>query len=292
MNKRIAIPTLFLALTSFALLVMHNPFHAKAYYEPFHIDGEISQSAKNIFAKLHENITTLKEANNFAQKNLLRTGERWDKQQETPVHQSIKENRSEIIQDLKTLKMIDEIKPEKKHYTYAGLMGALEERVTYRMNYLQELIDAGYTFDYIVLLGGARPLQEKEKANLPENVTTEAEMMAYLFNNSKLKDNKMILVVAPMVQKADGTLARPNTDDTLVYFAQTAPQDGSFLVISNNPYILRQTKVAQRILDQKRFPVEGIGKKADEQEIDIIMVMDEFARTLYEEFKQFTAQTA
>ncbi len=292
MNKKLAIPTTILAFLSIALMVMHHPFQAKAGYEPLHVHGQLSDSAKDIFAKVHQQISTLKEANTFAQANFIRKGERWQKQQETPVHEEIQKNRSAIIDDLQRLTMIDEIKPAKKHYTYAGLMGALAERVVYRMNYLQELIDAGYTFDYVVLLGGERPLQELEKVNLPESVKTETDMMVHFFKNSPLKDSKMILVNAPMVQKADGTLVRPNTDDTLVYFQQTAPEDGSFLVISNNPYIARQTKVAQRILDQKRFPVDGAGKKADAEELDIIMVMDEFARLVYEEFKAYSAQAA
>ncbi len=292
MNKKLAIPTTILAFLSIALMVMHHPFQAKAHIEPFHELGQLTAPTKNIFALLNERITTLQEANAFAQKNLLRTGERWDAQAPNPVHKDIQQNSSTIIQELKQLGMIDEIKPKKNDYTYAGLMGALKERVAYRMNYLKKLIDEGYTFKYIVLLGGSRPLQEKEKENLPAEVTTEAEMMVHLFHNAGFKNSKMILVNAPMVQKADGTLVRPNTDDTLIYFAQIAPEDGSFLALSNAPYTLRQTKVAQRILDQKRFPVDGAGEKADAQEIDPIMIMDELARTLYEDFKSFYAKTA
>ena len=37
-----------------------------------------------------------------------------------------------------------------------------------------------------------------------------------------------------MIQNEDGTFTRPTTDSTIVYFAKTAPADGSCLVISNN----------------------------------------------------------
>jgi hypothetical protein len=293
MNKRIAIPTTILAFLSLGLVFMHQQFHATTY-EPFHVHGQLTDSTKNIFEKLHQKIATLKEANLYAQTNFIRKPgtERWHEQEETELHKYMKENRSALIENFKELGMIDEIQPKQKKYVYAGLLGALKERFEYRLNYLNELITAGYQFKYIVLLGGQRPLQPIEKENLPEDITTELEMMTYLFNKSSLKDSNVIIVDAPMVQKPDGTWTRPITDGTLVYFAKIAPEDGSLLMISNNPYVLRQTKVAQRIFDQQRFPVDGAGKAADAEEMNIVMTFDEFARTLYEEHTQFSAASA
>ncbi|MBY0109935.1 MAG: hypothetical protein K2X90_02375 [Candidatus Babeliaceae bacterium] len=291
MNKKFK-NLVLLAVSFLTLFLLYHVIYypLKAHSEPFHLNGQLSKSAQNIFAQVHQQITTLQDANSFAQKKLLRSGERWHEQNNTGISEVLQENSAAIIQHLQNLGMIDQIKPQKKQYLYAGVMGALKTTVAKRMAYLQELIDCGLSFDYIVLLGGARPLLQKEKTGLPEHITTEAEMMVYLFNNSSLKNNKMIIVDAPLVKKPDGTITRPTTDQTLVNFTKIAPQEGSFLVVSNNPYILRQTKVAERILDKKRFPVEGVGAPADMQNIDIVMLMDEFARTLYEEFKEFSCQ--
>lgn len=286
MNGRIALITAYSVL-NLALIFFYQPFHARTQYEPFHTKGKLSKSTHEIFTLLgRPDIVELKAAHEFAQKNLLRSGERWNVQTEKPVHMAMHNNRPALITCLQNIGMIDARKPQEKHHIYAGLLGALKERVNLRMNYLTKLIDEGYTFDYIVLMGGRRPLQDQEKVGLPENVTTEAEMMIYLVQNSQLKDHNILVVDVPMVKREDGTFVRPTTDDTFIHFAHTAPHNGPFLVISNNPYILRQTLVAWRLLDQTKFPVEGAGPLADADELDIIMICDEFARTLYEFYKQ------
>jgi len=290
-NKRIAISTTLLALVTFALLLMHDSLQAKSH-EPFHKDGELSKSAEELFRLLGKKVTTLKTANTFSQENLIRDGEYWDEQKKKPVHELMKKNRTALIAQLQKLGMIDGILPEQQHYIYAGLTGGLKETVRSRVMYLEELINNGYTFKYVVVMGGSRPLLEKEKEHLPEDIKTEADMMVYLLNNSGIKNNKILVVDAPMVQKADGTLARPTAEDTFVYFAKTAPENGSFLIISNNPYILRRKILAQQILDQEKFPVDATGKQANIEKMDIIFACDELARTLYEEFRQFTAQAA
>lgn len=257
----------------------------------FHHNGNLTEKTKRIFDVLGVKVETLAEANEFAQKNLLRKGERWDAQDETDVNKAIRENEATLINDLRSLNMIDAVEPKHKAYTYALLMGALKATVAIRLAYLEELMEKGHSFDSVVLLGGERELRDVEKEGLPEEVNTEAQMMAYLCAQStKLADKKIMLVNAPMIQKADGTFTRPTTDSTLVHFAQTAPQDGSCLVISNNPYTVRQTKVTQRILDQSRFPAEGAGPAVDIERSGILNVMDEFARVLYEDTLQHNAQ--
>jgi hypothetical protein len=169
-------------------------------------------------------------------------------------------------------------------------MGTLKIRFEQRLELMAELQSQGYSFDTIVLLGGARELQQEEKMGLPESITTEAHMMNYLYGEryKNSTDQNLLVIDAPMIQKADGTFTRPTTDSTLVHFAEKAPRNGSCLVISNNPYVTRQTKVTQRILDQSRFPTVGTGKAVQEDSGDIVMLMDEFARTLYEEYKETT----
>lgn len=250
------------------------------------------QNISQVFERFGVSVTTLEEANTYAQKHFLRRGERWDTQDKKDWHTSIDDQKSLLLEDFRSLGMIDEVQPTQKAYTYALLMGACKERAEDRLQYLAELKQRGITFGVIVLLGGARQLQGIEKSGLPEDVTTEAQMMEYLCaHHSKLKHDKVLLVDAPMIKHDDGTLTRPTTDSTIVHFAKIAPCDGSCLVISNNPYVLRQTRVTQRILDQHRFPTQGSGKEAgDEEMIDMVMLLDEFARTVYEEYKRAQAQ--
>lgn len=241
---------------------------------------------KRVFDHLNIPVTTPQEANDCGQKDLLRKpgSERWDMQQDKPWYKDACKNKSLLIQDFKDLGMIDEVEPTDNKYDYVLLMGACKGRVQDRLAVLAELKKRHITFGMIVLLGGARVLESFEKEGLPVHITTESAMMEYLCSqHADLKHDKRILVDAPMITKADGTQTRPTTDSTLVHFAQTAPHDGSCLVISNNPYVVRQTLVAQRILDQQRFPTQGAGKAASEDDChDIVMLMDEFARTVYE----------
>lgn len=253
----------------------------------FHATSHFSlPTIKKIFEHVGVEVSTLQEANAFAQKNLLLTGDQWHAYAATDIRKRLYANQQALLHELASLHMIDEIKPAKQEYTYALVMGSFKDDVVQRLDFLARLHEQGYRFEHIVLLGGERPLCAFETDGLPEALTTEMQMMHYLFQQYSIFKNQQIIPVnEPMIQKSDGTLTCPTTDSTLIYFAQTAPKAGSCLVISNNPYIPRQTKVAQRILNQVNFPTEGAGP-AFKGDIDIVMVMDEFARRLYEECKQ------
>lgn len=256
----------------------------------FQRNGVLAPQLKAVFDHLGVPVDSIGQANAFAQKNLLRTGERWDKQDETELYVLMHEHQAMLIEDLRALGMIDAIAPLQQAYTYALLMGATKKAVTARLDYLAELITQGYTFNYIVLLGGERQLRDVEKEGLPETITTEAQMMEYVCAHyQEFSGQKIILVNAPMIKKEDGTFARPTTDSTLAYFGEIAPETGSCLVISNNPYNVRQTKVAQRVLDQSRFPTQGAGRALEDGVVDIFVVMDELARTIYEENSRFNS---
>ena len=275
-------------------LIMYTSHSAQAE-SLFHTNGVPTQALKNVFNTLGMSISTLQQANELAQKNLLRKGERWSPQQETMLQKKMNDHKKEIIASLHELGMFSAATPQKKEYTYALLMGSLKDGVGYRMDYLTELCQAGYGFKYIVLLGGERPLRDIEKENLPSDVSTESQMMVHLYgNNQILKDKKALLVNAPMVKKDDGTINRPTTDDTVEHFALIAPENGPCLVISHGYYTPRQTKATQRILDQSRFPTDGSGKKInqDSEKLDIVMLLDEFARDLNEEYKKQVNKTA
>ena len=240
------------------------------------------QIIRHVFELLGHPVATMQEANEFAQKNLLRTGERWEVQTETELHAIMKKNEVSLRASLEELYVLIHPQLQEKHYRYALVMGTIRKTVLKRINYVATLCQQGYTFDTIVLLGGQRHLLEEEKLGLPASITTESELMEYLYNqHPDLNNKKMLLVDAPMIQKADGTLTRPTTDSTLEQFSQMADEKGTCLVISNGHYTIRQTLVAARILSPLGFYSGGAGKKK-KKESNIIMLMDEFARIVYE----------
>ena len=149
----------------------------------------------------------------------MRNGERWDCTELTDLQKTIIKNREQLIGHLCQLGMIDETKPKNKNFMYVFLLGGTHERTKERAHLLEELIKEGYTFQKIVLLSGARPLQDFEKYGLPQTVATEAEMMHYVYDHSTLKDSQaeLILVNSPM-KVVNGKQSRPTTDDTFKDF--------------------------------------------------------------------------
>jgi len=81
----------------------------------FHHNGVPTKQLKAVFTDLGVSVDSLDQANEFAQKNLLRSGERWDKQQETPVYVMMHDNQAALINDVRALGMIDAVAPLKNH---------------------------------------------------------------------------------------------------------------------------------------------------------------------------------
>lgn len=276
-----------LATALVAILFAHVSY-SSGQQSTFHHAGVLSRELKNIFNHLGHPIETLDEANAFAQKHLLRKGERWETQN-NELFLNLQQNEQLLVEDLASLHMIDEITPAKQSYDYILFMGAPTGTTKKRLQYLARLKQIGLTFKKIVLLSGERKLRDSEKKDLPADVTTEAQMTVYLCKqNPTLQNDDILLVDAPMIEKPDGSLTRPTTDTTIIHFARIAPYDGTCLVISNAPYIIRQTRVTGRILDKARFPVDGAGPgKNRAKPVNIVLLMDELARTLYEEYKAY-----
>jgi len=284
MQKNSNFLNLLLSLLIAGTYIIPHNLCAKSTFQE---NGIPTKELKKVFQLLGVCVDTLAEANEFAQKNFLRTGERWEKQPETELHKIILENKAPLLEALKALGMIDRIMPPQKSYTYALLIGGLKNTVAQRLDFLAKLIEQGLTIEFLVLLGGERQLRDIEREELPATVTTEAQMMVHLYaQHPTLKNYKSLLVNAPMTQKADGTFTRPTSENTLTHFAKIVPHDGACLVISNNPHLVRQTMVARRILDQSRFCTDGAGQEAAENSPHTIILMDEFANALHEEFRQ------
>ena len=116
-------------------------------FPSFHHHGELTAETKQVFACLGEpSITTLEQANTFAQKHLKRQGERWDVQQSTPIRQLCEKNKEELFNHVRLLGMVDAVTPPKKEYAYALVIGATAVRVQERLNHLAELQECGHRF--------------------------------------------------------------------------------------------------------------------------------------------------
>ncbi len=224
--------------------------------------------------------------NQIAQQYLLRKkgSERWD----IKDNAFLRENHELIMNKLRALGFVDEVKPKLKDYDYVFLLGALESTVVERRKHLERLMESGtveHASSY-VLLGGKRPLMEgKEPCAQLKDVDTELDMMLHDWNNHGSIDSSPIKVDAPL--KADGS--RPNTQDTIESFLKLPDvkaqikakgQLGSVLVVSNQPFVQRQDLVVKAVLPANTT-VHTVGASAS-QSLSIGVLLDSLARFIYQ----------
>lgn len=241
----------------------------------------------------------LKSIVDATQKNWLRAAgkERWEVDEIEVGH------KDKVLELLKKLECVDEIKPLNKEYDYCLLMGALATSFQRRIAYALKLWNSGIRFKNLIILGGQRPRnlqQEPEEVflnnlcyqvkrdwvfdgKLPE---TETEINKFIYNQMQLPDDfeKLVnvqFIDTPMQMKSDGTLTRPTTGDTMHEWLKNDPKPGSCLVISNNPYIGYQDSVVRTFIADP-FKIETVGDGAKLQE-KISIYLDSLARWLYQE---------
>jgi hypothetical protein len=229
--------------------------------------------------------------------------ERWH------MEELITTNKDEIILALDRLGYTKEVRPHFNHYHYAIVLGASITRVRLRLAYLIELWHQGIRFDSIVFLGGQRPLDPDIEPtailmhnNVPTLPTrtdwslvgelpkTEYDMIAMVIDQTIFPPDMALLprviIDAPMVKKTDGTLRRPDTNDTVSAWLSTNPTPGTCLCISNQPYIGHQDSTLRSVLP-KIFHIDTVGSKMGAQE-KISVVLDAIARWLYQEQQRRT----
>lgn len=252
-------------------------------------NGGPSKALCELFTTIHLDCgTTLAETNKIAQANLLRKGERWETEKKWEAQ------RKELMPLLRELGVCDAVMPHAADYDYILVLGGLQSRVEKRIGYLESLAhtnpallgktSAGKT-PTIILLTSYRPLdpqQEPLAQTAPAHQKlTEADMMHTVMNNSTLGQQVWAdLISAPMKANADGTLLRPTTDDTVNAWLASKPAPGRCLIISDQPFIERQTLVLKSLLP-KGFVVDAAGPEAD-KELPIAVYLDEVARTVYQ----------
>lgn len=250
-----------------------------------------------LFEISHDN--TLESIVNGTQKNWLRKPgkERWE-----VISSYSPQTHAVILKECSTLGMIDEIKPQRKDYAYAIILGGTVETTRKRFAHVLELIKQGCSFDSIVFICGQRPLNKDIESDdtlvtytnspLPANNNwqrpatlpqTETEMTLMIIDQTLLPSTlkeKIRVIDTPCKTGPQGNLLRPTTGDTFASWLATLPQPGTALVISSQPYVGYQDAVARTFLP-KEFTCETIGK-SDEDDYSDGVLLDTLARWLYQ----------
>ncbi len=242
----------------------------------------------------------LNQINSWAQKNLLRQGERWQEQ-----NHRFEELTPRLKPLLKELDFVKATVPHFKEYQGALIHGAMLPTARLRLHYLIKQWKCGIRFSHLYFLSGDRPLQaehENEETLLSDQKSplkireewsrphqlpkTEAEMMRFIWEQSEIPEDvrkqvKVHFIHAPMKKNPGSEKSlRPTTDDTVEYWLKNSPPLGRYLAVSNSPYINRQDLVV-RMMASKGYEFETIGPEAIEQE-KMAIFLDELARFIYQ----------
>jgi hypothetical protein len=244
---------------------------------------------------------TLKSIVDATQKQWLRPAgtERWEL-----VDTMSAETIEQVKPLFKELGFIDEVRPSKKHYTYALLLGSRESNFIHRLAYLIDNWNKGMRFDQLVLLAGQRDLMEEETLDVVlqsdaivisdheelkskwSSVKTEKDMMQEILAQcvlpKEMREKTVITVVDAPKKLVAGKLVRPTTGDTVNAWMEKNPAPGSCVAISSQPHVLYQQAVLASLLP-KNFSVETIGRQGKSPKI--AEVLDAVARFLYQEQK-------
>lgn len=249
---------------------------------------------------LNELEKPLVQINNWAQKNLLRQGERW--QEQTDRFEALKPKIRPLLSELG---FIEASFPHFDKYHGAIIHGGLLPRVRVRLHYLVEQWKKGIIFSHLYFLSSERPLEAEQETrsllvqdeesplkirkdwSIPlELPKTECEMVQLVWDQSEIpetmrKEVKIYFINAPM--KSDPKhqkLLRPTTDDTIEYWLKTAPPKGRYLAITNAPYTNRQDLVVRSLIP-KSYECDTIGSGANNQE-KVVIFLDEVARFIFQ----------
>jgi len=208
-----------------------------------------------------------------------------------------------LMSHFKKMNMIDEVRPNKKHYDYALLLGSLLNNVRSRFAYLVKIWNEGVRFDKLVFLTGQRDLvKEKESLTMMfdrQQVVlpikkgwqwdgiepqTEADMMRIVYEQAELPEGMrtipFVLIDTSKHQLPSGTWYRPTTETTVQEWMKTSPQPGSCIAASSQPYVLYQDTICRSYFPEK-FSLETVGDQTSET--SVIIYLDTLARWLYQE---------
>ncbi|HSX26123.1 MAG TPA: hypothetical protein VLE89_03860 [Chlamydiales bacterium] len=202
--------------------------------------------------------------------------ERWE------YDRRFEELRAQLWPLFDELHLLQAQKPQKMHYHYALVVGALLSRVEDRVHFLTDLYKEGIQFDQIVFLTGERPLLDAEQSLT--GLKTEREMAEWVYARSDLpKEIPVLFIDAPMKKGSKTTyylnrIARPGLNDTLFFWLKTNPTPGDALLISSQPYLNYHQAVAEHHLPDP-FTVEPAGPAASPT-ASVALILDTLAKQL------------
>jgi hypothetical protein len=239
---------------------------------------------------LNQSEKSIIQINDWAQKHLLRCGERWH----------LQSNRFEPLKTpllflLNKLHFLSGRSPRFKNYQGAIVHGTTLSKMNLRVEYLIEQWKQGIRFESIYFLSGNRPLTAEEKMLLAEREKnsslelpqTEAEMVQWVWDRSELpqsmRDATIELHFIQATIQTEGK--RPTTEDTAKAWLALKPLAGYYLAITNAPYILRQDLI-MRNLCPKSFIFDTVGYAMPDPD-NIPILLDELARCIFQIYTQY-----
>ena len=181
------------------------------------------------------------------------------------------QTQAEVITQLKSIGIIDELKPSRQQFDYALLLGATVPRMQKRLEHLARLWQSGVRYKQLVFLTGQRPLTPDvdrvgeliantsgHLATKESRPATESEAAVMLFQSTALMPEMravpVVFVDSPRHWNQTGW-QRPNTRDTLKTWLNRNPEAGSVLVMSEQPNARYQQEVVRQELPDM-FSVE------------------------------------
>ncbi|NGX51295.1 MAG: hypothetical protein K1060chlam2_01160, partial [Chlamydiae bacterium] len=176
-----------------------------------------------------------------AQEQWSQQGERWTFQDHS------EEERSDILSILEEMVSFEIKRASKNHYDYALVLGALYLSVEKRIAHLVDEYSRGVRFDVVVFLTGQRPLHPEKEANFSG---TETDMMVEVWSTfpmpEELRALPLMVVDAPPLPER----GRPTTESTLYAWLEAAPNPGSCLFISSQPFVNYQDAIIKFVLPE------------------------------------------
>ena len=177
--------------------------------------------------------------------------------------------------------------PFYKTYDKALILGATTSHMQKRLDYLRQLWEAGVHFNEIVWLTGDRPLDSRVDGLTPR-CKNESEAAHIIWEEANLPEGMRALTVTfvavPMMKGEGSSSKRPNTEDTLVAWLQTAPQPCTALFVSDQPFCGYQFAVIKATLpDAFAFDVVGPGATSTKHPAAAAIILDSIARWIYQD---------
>lgn len=212
------------------------------------------------------------------------------------------------------LGFLEEIFPKEKNYKGVFVPGGILQWVRLRLAFLNKLIDTNLNKPkYIYTLTGDRHLcaeagESKESLLNPNNgaipfhpnwiapsqlPTIEAEMVKLVFSQSKSPEIKDEDIISIHFSEKDCKPFAITEKTIKQWLEKNHPAPGTYLIISNQPFVLYHQLIAQRVLlEAKRTDIqiesvgaaEGLASTSDpkKQEEEIAIILDNLARIFYE----------